>query len=277
MIEPSKDLSIPHEPPPVKVGKWHKYVGCLFAPFIRWQRARARARIHRFTLPPLLRAIHQCEDRSELEKLLGKPIFKYMEGDDDLQQRSGAGGKMIRDVCEGYETKRCYIYLFFKNGHLDASSGCERVTAWDAVAEIPWEIKKEKQEKVVRKRLKSLSSTEEREILQKNFDIQTFKLFLQTYLPWDMKIHANLNILKLYSFIEKTGAYGNLLDLKEVLRRSDKAYKAFSKEMRSYTPVAEFTVRYAFCHPEMREKLSALFLTPDIIHLIKKYDDLVED
>jgi hypothetical protein len=277
MIEPSKDLLIPHERPPVKVGRWHKSVGCLFAPFIRWQRARVRARIHRFTLPPLLRAMNQCEDRSELEKLLGKPKFKDMKGDDDLQQRSGVGDKMIRDVCEVYETKRCHIYLFFKNGHLYGISGCERVTPWDVVAGIPWEIEKEKQEKLLRKRLKSLSSTEEREILQKNIVIQTFKLFLQTYLPWDIKIHDDPNILKLYSFIEKTGAYGNLSDLKEVLRRSDKAYKAFSKEMRSYTTVAEFAVRYAFCHPEIREKLSAFFLHPDIIHLIKKYDDLVED
>ena len=283
MIEPSKEFPVLEEFPRARVpfvirlsngSAIIRLIFLIFGPVIRWWRGKIRLKINERILPRLISDIGKCQNRLELEKLLGKP--KYVLTGKGFESYPPAGGIMVPDIVEIYLKKRCRIDVHFKDNRLESICGMGQMSPWDSVVGVPWEIEARRQEKKHKSKMRSMSDREEKEILDKELNLETFKLFLETYFPMCQKKLVESLLPKLFDFVQTSGKHSKLVDLKEILQKTEKARKSFHSEMQSPNPVTKFAVAYAFIYPEMREKFLGHFLTPVHVKLIEKYEHLVK-
>lgn len=132
MIEPRFDMNLRTERPELSVARWQ----WLLQPVARMLlRRRLRDQYDRRAKDAalLLRSALKCENRAELEQLLGRPRYA-MQGthygtadtpDDELVQP---------DLVEVYERNGCMIEIWFKDGAMMTMHGLAMPTSWQFVA-----------------------------------------------------------------------------------------------------------------------------------------------
>jgi len=126
MLEPDPHLTLlPGRPPLETKGLWRvKLCALLFRPIvIMWMLMRQRNMVRR--VEATLDEVAQCHDRTELEQLLGKPVYAVSGEVCDAPDPP--------DLIECYESEGCCIDLWFKDGRLHDVSGFVKPTLWDMV------------------------------------------------------------------------------------------------------------------------------------------------
>jgi len=275
MIEPSKEFPVLKELPARKNVSFVARVVCRMFPFlVRMWLVRKRLQINEHIFPNLMRDVNKCQNRLELESLLGKPKY-VISGEGYFESFSPDNKRMVPDIVEIYVIGRCRVDLWFKNNFLEEITGLEELWPWDIVEYAEFaELRKKILNSIVL--YKSVADQKEKEFLNQQMTLDTFRLFLERYFPMHEIKCDELKISGVFDLIKTSGNYSKLSDLKKALQKTEKAYKAYTREVESRSALNELAVACAFIHPEMRKIFRGSIIGSRIIILLEKYEHLVK-
>jgi len=218
-----------------------KMIAYIFGPFIRYWRRKQLSIIYERILPRLLNEAKQCHKQTDWEKFLGKP--KRIMNPDDIYSNSyyPLWVKNKPDTVIMYVKKKCNIFLHLNNNQIVYLSGAAKLS--------PWDIYGRTKDKCKRK-LHVLSEKEE-ELLSKDIDSESLRLFLQTYFSKPSGMIDDVFIPIILDEINLSGKYNSLADLKELLRKTKKIRQALQQDGWGAIASCEFIRLYSYVHPEI--------------------------
>ncbi len=271
MIEQSNNMSVLNEKPFQAVNRKIRIIGYSLSPFIRFWRNKKHVRTNDRILPDILNHIQLCQNRTDLEKFIGKP--KYIISGEYFSCNS-KNKTIISDIVEHYEHKGCEIKLWFKNKRLIHITGSVLLTVWDRVAGLSGEIDSIKKKKKHQKALQYLPEGDEKKLLVKELNLDSFNMFLETYFPECSNPADKDLIAEIYAILHAYEIYSQISDLKEILLKTKKARFILNTEYGFDSVAMEFLMLLAIIHPEICKKTH--LLAPLHVKSIEKLKHLIE-
>jgi len=245
--------------------------GACFLPLIRFWRIRRFKNIFSRKLINILHQVKIFKKQQDFVNLLGKPQIKEGEhfGIYPLE-----GEPVVPGHVEIYEKDGCRITVCFKDGRIVDISGNIILTEWDRIAGNLVEILLKREEKDFEKRLKHFGKNEEKNLLTKEIDINSIRLFMNTYFCNRIfgKTNEELkdftgefynNVLRRYS-----DRYKILADLKTVLEKTAIVRPGIYGATKYWPAVIEFSLCFAVIHPEILKDDSGFYLDPDLVAVL---------
>jgi tetratricopeptide (TPR) repeat protein len=273
------------ELPPVKISWW--CVACchlfrvLVERILRLLRFRAYKRLRRIL----------DELQKKGKSILGKP--RYILDGSGYETSLEDGKRVTPDYVEIYIQNGCRIDMLYLNGEHIGTSGAPLMYQWDAVC---YELRRKKNNNKRTTQATRVSDPQEsfdnRIITKKTLSDFLTSNNLNSTLPehWRDEIYHDYHYLgksgdfekiqetaerwidEIYHYLDESSEYETIQDLYSILRRTEKAYRYYSREMRDTTGLAQFVVRLSLVDLNFRNWALGKLLSSVHLQILQKYE-----
>ena len=271
------------ELPPVKISWW--CVACcrlfrvLVERILRLLRFRAYKRLSKI--------LDELQERGK--SILGNP--RYILDGSGYENTSQDGKTVTPDYAEIYIHNGCRIDMLYLNGEHIGTCGTPLMYQWDAVCD---ELRRKKNKRATQAaRMSAPQEPFDNRIISK----KTFSEFLTSNnLNSPLSEHRRDEIYHLYHYLGKRGEfekmqeaaehlideiyhyldesseYETIQDLYSVLRKTEKAYRYYSRDMRDTAGLTQFAVRLSLVDLNFRKWALGKLLSSRQVRILQKYE-----